>query len=178
MKTAFGSDAVYLYQNNLDSNPTNFNTQLATGAMWVTYVGHGSGTTWPSFGTTYTIPDIKNLRNAGTVKPIWIDVACLNGALEPGAAGANLTTAMDPSGAATGVTAYVGGTVLVSWNPPAIFARGVAFKLADMVAPTLGDAIQAGQRYLTENVSNLQDIQSNQRWYHLQGDPSLRLRMR
>ena len=135
---------------------------------------HGSGVDWPSFGTTYGIPAIQQLRNSAAVKPVWIDVACLNGGLEPGAAGANLTTAVDPNGNATGVTAYVGGTVLVSWHPPAIFARGVAFKLADMLAPTLGDAIQAGQRYLTENTSNLQDIQSNQRWYHLQGDPSMR----
>lgn len=146
--------------------------------MWVTYIGHGSGTDWPSFGTTYNIPAIRELRNAGAVKPVWIDVACLNGGLEPGAAGASLVSAVDPSGAGTGVSAYVGGTVLISWHPPAIFARGVAFQLASMPNPTLGDAIQAGQRYLTENFSDQLEIASNQRWYHLQGDPSLRLRLK
>jgi hypothetical protein len=177
LKSAFGSEPVYLFQNNPDSNPTSFNGQLATGAMWVTYIGHGSGTDWPSFGTTYGIPNIQALRNASAVKPVWIDVACLNGTLEPSAAGAHLTADADPSGAPIGVTAYVGGTVLVSWHPPALFARGIAFQLADMVHPILGEAIQAGQRYLTEQTSNVQDIQSNQRWYHLQGDPSLRLRL-
>lgn len=178
LKAAFGANAIYLYQSSADSNPANFNNQLAGGAMWVTYVGHGSGTSWPSFGQTYSVANVQQLRNANAVKPVWIDVACLNGALENGAAGASLTVATDPGGHATGVTAYLGGTVLVSWHPPAIFARGVAFKVAEMVSPVLGDAIQAGQRYLTENTSNLFDIQSNQRWYHLQGDPSLRLRLK
>ncbi len=175
---AMGSESVYLYQNNADSNPANFNKQMASGAMWMTYIGHGSGLSWPSFGQTYGISDILAMRNAGSVKPIWIDVACLNGSLESGAAGSQLTNEVDPGGNSIGVTAYYGGTVLVSWHPPAIFARGVAFKVTEMMQPTLGEAIQAGQRYLTENFSDLQEIASNQRWYHLQGDPSLRVRLK
>jgi len=178
MKTAFGTDPVYLFQNNPDSTADNFNAQMAQGAMWVTYIGHGSGIEWPSFGTSYTVPNAQAMRNAGAVKPVWIDVACLNGTLEPAAAGATLTASADPSGAPVGVTAYLGGTVLVSWHPPAIFARGVVFKMSQMVQPILGEAIQAGQRYLTENTSNVLDIASNQRWYHLQGDPSMRLRFK
>ncbi|MGZ3659113.1 MAG: C25 family cysteine peptidase [Bdellovibrionota bacterium] len=178
LKTVLGTDPVYLFQGNPDSTADNFNAQMAQGAMWVTYIGHGSGIEWPSFGTSYTIPNVQAMRNAGAVKPVWIDVACLNGTLEPAAAGASLTASADPSGAPIGVTAYLGGTVLVSWHPPAIFARGVAFKMSEMVQPILGEAIQAGQRYLTENSSNLLDIASNQRWYHLQGDPSMRLRLK
>ncbi len=177
-KAAFGTEKIYLFENNADSTPAYFNNQLAGGAMWVTYLGHGSGTSWPSFGQTYSVSDIANLRNANAVKPVWIDVACLNGALEADKAGAHLTGDADPSGEPIGVTAYYGGTVLISWHPPAIFARGVAFQLADMARPVLGEALQAGQRYLTENTSNLNDIASNQRWYHLQGDPSLRLRLK
>ena len=175
---SFGTDPVTFFQSNADSTPANFNQQLSSGAMWVTYVGHGSGIDWPSFGSPYGLSDIGLIRNANAVKPVWIDVACLNGNLESGAAGAALTSATDPSGAPTGVTAYLGGTVLVSWDPPAIFARGVAFEMAGMVQPILGEVIQAGQRYLTENTSNAFDIASNQRWYHLQGDPSMRLRLK
>jgi hypothetical protein len=178
LHATYGTEPVTLFQGNADSTPTNFNQQLAGGAMWVTYVGHGSGIDWPSFGTPYELSDIALIRNAEVVKPVWIDVACLNGTLEPGAAGATLTSAADSSGAPTGVTAYLGGTVLVSWDPPAIFARGVAFEMAGMVQPILGEVIQAGQRYLTENTSNALDIASNQRWYHLQGDPSMRLRLK
>ncbi|HEY8278209.1 MAG TPA: C25 family cysteine peptidase [Bdellovibrionota bacterium] len=177
-KSVFRSDSIYLFQNNADSTPANFNSQLGTGAAWVTYVGHGSGNSWPSFGQPYTVANIQNLKNSGSVKPVWIDVACLNGALESEKAGAQLASVADSAGNGAGVTAYYGGTVLVSWHPPAIFARGVAFKVSEMVRPVLGEAIQAGQRYLTENTSNLQDIASNQRWYHLQGDPSLRLRLK
>lgn len=175
---AFGAQSVYLFENNADSNPTNFNAQLGTGAMWVTYLGHGSGQSWPSFGKTYSVSDTKNIRNASAVKPVWIDVACLNGALESTEGGANLTANVDPSGEPVGVVAYYGGTVVISWHPPAILARGLAYKMADMVRPVLGEALQAGHRYLTENISDADEILSNQRWYHLQGDPSLRVRLK
>lgn len=178
LTSAFGASSVYFYQDNADSNPATFNGALNAGAMWVTYLGHGSGTDWPSFGSSYGLAGIAAMRNNSAVKPIWIDVACLNGILRPANAGSHLMGDADPDGAPIGTAAYLGGTVLVSWHPPAIFARGVAFKMAEMVSPVLGEAIQAGQKYLTENNSNVNDIASNQRWYHLQGDPSMRLRFK
>jgi hypothetical protein len=176
--SVLNSNSIYLYEKNADSNPANFNNQLAGGAFWITYIGHGSGTSWPSFGQAYSVSDIPAQRNSAAVKPVWIDVACLNGTLEGGAAGARLANAADPGGNPTGVTAYYGGTVLISWHPPAIFARGVAFKASEMLRPLLGETLQAGQRYLSENFSDLNEIASNQRWYHLQGDPSLRVRLK
>ena len=175
---AFGASSVYFYQDNADSNPTAFNAALNAGAMWVTYLGHGSGTDWPSFGSSYAVSHIAQMRNAASVKPVWIDVACLNGILRPANAGAHLMGDADPEGAPIGTAGYLGGTVLVSWHPPAIFARGVAFSVAGMVSPVLGEALQAGQKYLSENHSGVADIASNQRWYHLQGDPSMRLRFK
>jgi len=153
-----------------------FNAALNEGAWWVTYLGHGDGTSWSSFGATYAVPHIAQIRNAASVKPVWIDVACLNGILLPQNAGAHLMGDADPSGAPIGTTAYYGGTVLISWHPPAIFSRGVAYHVAATQNGTLGEALQAGQRYLTENHSGVTDIASNQRWYHLQGDPSMRVR--
>jgi len=173
-----GSQSIYFYQNNADSTPAAFNAALDTGAWWVTYLGHGSGTDWPSFGSTYSVQHIAQLRNAAAVKPVWIDVACLNGILRPANAGAHLMGDVDPSGSPIGTTAYYGGTVLVSWHPPAIFARGVGFHVAATQNAILGEALQAGQKYLTENTSGVNDIASNQRWYHLQGDPSMRLRVK
>lgn len=177
-KADLGTESVYFYQDNADSNPNAFNAALNTGAWWVTYLGHGSGTDWPSFGSSYAVPHIAQIRNASAVKPVWIDVACLNGILHPSNAGAHLMGDADPDGAPIGTSAYFGGTVLVSWHPPAIFSRGVAFHVASTQNAILGDALQAGQKYLTENHSGLNDIASNQRWYHLQGDPSMRLRVK
>ena len=174
----YGASSVYFYQDNTDSNPSGFNGAMNSGAMWVTYLGHGSGTDWPSFGTSYGVSHIAQMRNAAAVKPVWIDVACLNGILRPANAGAHLMGDADPDGSPIGTAGYLGGTVLISWHPPAIFARGVAFNLASTLSPVLGEAIQAGQKYLTENHSGVNDIASNQRWYHLQGDPSMKLRFK
>ncbi len=174
----YGARSVYFHQNASDSNPNGFNAAMNSGSMWVTYLGHGSGTDWPSFGSNYGVSHISQMRNASAVKPVWIDVACLNGILRPANAGAHLMGDADPSGAPIGTAAYLGGTVLISWHPPAIFARGVAYSLAATPSPVLGEVLQAGQKYLSENHSGANDIASNQRWYHLQGDPSMRLRLR
>jgi hypothetical protein len=176
--SSLGTSSVYFYENNADSNPTAFNEALNVGAWWVTYLGHGSGWDWPSFGTTYGLADIARIRNSPSVKPVWIDVACLNGILRPTYAGAHLMGDQDENSNPIGTAAYYGGTVLISWHPPAIFARGLGYHVAASLRPTLGEAIQAGQRYLTENYSGVEELASTQRWYHLQGDPSMRLRVK
>lgn len=175
---SLGTQSLYFYQNNADSNPASFNEALNAGAWWVTYLGHGSGTSWSSFGSTYAVNHIAQLRNSQAVKPVWIDVACLNGILSPDKAGAHLMGDADPAGDPIGTAAYYGGTVLISWHPPAIFARGLGFHVASTLNPVLGEALQAGQKYLADNHTGLTDIASNQRWYHLQGDPSMRLRIK
>lgn len=160
------------------STPSVFNSTLAGGAMWAVYLGHGSGTSWPSFGQQYSVKDIKNMNNASAVKPIWIDVACQNGGLATGYAGERLSNETDSGGNPIGTTAYYGGTVNISWHPPAILARGITYRMIDEPKPILASVIQMGHAYLAEQISDVKEIRSNQIWYHLQGDPSLQLNLK
>lgn len=175
----FQTQFLHFAENDkVNSNPKMFNNALNGGAMYAVYVGHGSGTSWPSFGDEYTVRDIKNLQNAGAVKPVWIDVACQNGRLEPGMAGERMSNEVDSTGAPIGTTAYYGGSVNISWHPPAVLARGITMKMAEQDTPILGAAIQMGHAYLAEQISDVKEIRSQQIWYHLQGDPSMRLHLK
>lgn len=173
-KTVAGDEIVHLYQNDrVNSNPTFLNANLNKGAAWITYVGHGSGTSWPSMNTSYSVNNIRQLNNKNVVKPIVIDVACQNGRLISGNLG---TTFMKVDSASDfGAVAYYGGSVNISWHPPAIMARGIAFEQLDKKIHHLGEALLAGQMYLAANWNNQEQVIDNFEWYHLQGDPGLNI---
>jgi hypothetical protein len=79
------------------------------------------------------------------------------------------------SASAFGAVAYYGGSVNISWHPPAIMARGIAFEQLDKKFHHLGEALLAGQMYLAANWNNQEQVIDNFEWYHLQGDPGLNL---
>jgi hypothetical protein len=179
IQNKFSTSFTHLYQNDPNSNASYFNARMDEGAMWVTYLGHGSGTSWSSFNRTYSVSDMKNLRNSRVVKPLWMDVACQNGGLSTSHAGATLLHQASGSGEGLGVTAFYGGTVNISWHPPAILARGMVFRMVEKAQiPVLGSIIQEGHVYLSENTTNKSDLSDNQRWYVLQGDPSMQVRLK
>lgn len=72
-----------------------------------------------------------------------------------------------------GAVAYYGGSVNISWHPPAIMAQGIAFEHMDKNFHYLGEALMAGQLYLAQKWNNKEDLVDNWEWFHLQGDPSL-----
>lgn len=165
--------STHLYQNDsINSNPTGLNEAFNKGAFWMTYLGHGSGTSWPSMYRTYSTTDIKNIANQDVVKPVIIDVACMNGNLNKNMLGVSLikgTTSAIPTGAA----AYYGGTVNISWHPPAVMAQGIIFEHMDKKFQYLGEALMAGQMYLATKWSKKDEVIDNMEWYHLQGDPGM-----
>ena len=168
-----GATELFLYQNDKKSNPTVLNQQFETGAFWMTYLGHGSGVSWPNFNVTYSMSDFAKVKNANSVKPVIIDVACMNGVLKESYLGA---ASMKVNGDAAGATAYFGGTVNISWHPPAVMARGIAIEHMAKRFNTIGEAILAGQMYLTANWANSEEVIDNFEWYHLQGDPGLKVK--
>lgn len=167
------SDIVHLWQNDAaKSNPTYFNAQANEGAGWITYLGHGSGSSWPSFNQSYSVTNIRQLNNKTVSKPIIIDVACQNGRLVSNYLG---TTFMRADGNSWGSVAYFGGSVNISWHPPAVMAQGIAFEHLAKKFNHLGEALLAGQLYLSGKWSNKNDVIDNYEWYHLQGDPGLNI---
>lgn len=170
----YSFETTHFQQDNSDSNPDELNRQLGIGAAWMFYVGHGSGYSWPSMYREYSVSDISDVQNKGQVKPIIIDVACMNGRVEEGYLGSTFSLVIDTD--SHGAAAYYGGTVNISWHPPAIMAQGIAFNHKDNNYNYLGEAILSGQLYLVEKHSSKNDVQDNFEWYVLQGDPSLNIK--
>ncbi len=167
--------ATHFYENDPKSNPKELNTKLAEGAVWLTYLGHGSGTSWPSMYSEYFVKDIAATNNKDAVKPIIIDVACQNGRLISGNLGALFMSTQSTQSNSYGAAAYYGGTVDISWHPPAVMAQGIAFEHIDKNFKHLGEALLAGQLYLATKWNNHSQVVDNLEWYHLQGDPGMNI---
>lgn len=175
LDSALGMAPAYYLQNNMDSTPANVNATLSKGVSWVNYIGHGSGTAWPSQKQSYNSSDIKNINSAGKVKPIIIDVACMNGNFTYGTGKLGVTFMNEVNnGQPTGAVAYYGGSVNISWHPPAIMAVGLNRLVAEKKVERLGEALLAGQMFLAKNHSAVSQVTENMVWYHLFGDPSLK----
>lgn len=169
-KSVLGVEATHFYQDDANSNPQDLNAAFSAGAFWLTYLGHGSGQDWASMGTWYNISDVSGMRNVNQVKPVVIDVACMNGVIEEGYLGSTL---MNVNGESAGVAAYYGGTVNISWHPPAVMAQGIASEHLSKKFKHIGEALFAGQLYLAAKWNNKNDVIDNFEWYHLQGDPGM-----
>lgn len=174
-KETLGVSVAHFHQNDsVNSKPTVLNTAFDNGAFWLTYLGHGSGSSWPSMNQSYSISNINQIRNNPVVKPIIIDVACQNGRLMSNYLG---TTFMKTETSALqntlGAAAYFGGSVNISWHPPAVMARGIAYEHLSKKFHHLGEALLAGHLYLAANWNNQEQVIDNFEWYHLQGDPGM-----
>jgi hypothetical protein len=154
----------------------NLKAALAEGRSWITYIGHGSGTSWPSTNDEFSIADIESLENVGKL-PVIVDVACQNGSYDDrncfGETWMNVGTTERPLGA----VAYYGASVNTSWHPPAIMARGVAIRHYASSTFSFGGSCLAGQLYLAEQMGATDsDVTDNFTWFNLFGDPSLTMR--
>lgn len=171
-----GAKVTHLYQDDTASTPKTLNSKFSKGSLWLTYLGHGSGTEWPSMYQSYNTTHIPQMANMTVVKPIVIDVACMNGKLIPNYLGSTFLSTKMNNGTAFGAVAYYGGSVNISWHPPAVMAQGIAFEHLEKNFNHLGEALLAGQIYLSKNWSSPEDVVDNFEWYHLQGDPGLNIK--
>jgi hypothetical protein len=176
MKEKFNWKSTEFFQENDNSTPENVSTRFDVGSIWLNYIGHGSGFAWPSlYGEDFTTGHINNL-DSGAVKPVIIDVACQNGRFSnEGRMGESFIRATDGRSPA-GAVAYYGGSVDISWDPPAVMAIGVGKALSENNNRRLIDVLWEGQLYLLENYDDRQGALENFVWYHLQGDPLLNLK--
>lgn len=172
-----GSTIVHLHQNDaVNSKPAVLNSHFDSGAAWLTYLGHGSGSSWPSMNQSYSTTHINQLNNKSVVKPIIIDVACQNGRLVSSYLGSQFMKVDSlANNSPFGAVAYYGGSVNISWHPPAVMAQGIAFEHLAKKYNHLGEALLAGQLYLASKWTKKEEVIDNMEWYHLQGDPGLNI---
>lgn len=173
-ESVLGVEAIHFAQDDKNSNPEVINNTLNDGAFWLTYMGHGSGTSWGNTNVDYNIRSVAELRNSDAVKVTIIDVACMNGVVREGYLGSTFLKASEETGA-MGAVAYYGGTVNISWHPPAVMAQGIASEHLSKNFKHLGEALLAGQIYLASKWSSSKDVIDNFEWYHLQGDPGMKI---
>lgn len=167
----------YFFQKDPQAQVSQINTALNRGAYWLNYIGHGSGVSWPSIHQgEYLSSDIYQIK-PGAVKPVIIDVACQNGRFnEEGRLGETFMNAQ-ASGEPVGALSYFGGSVDISWDPPAIMAVGIGESMGkNRNSYSLFGHILQGQNHLLQNYSTIESIVENHVWYHLLGDPSLKMR--
>ncbi len=162
-------------QGDGTATSSNINSALNEGRSWLTYVGHGSITSWGSTNDTYDVNTIDQLSN-GYKMPIIIDVACENGHYDGNDCFAEKWMRAGSVGSPKGAVGIYAGTVSVSWDPPAIMAKGVAIRHYDDPEFTFGGSCIAGQLYLEANWNNQDEVVDNMEWYTIFGDPSMFMR--
>lgn len=179
LSTNYKTKITHFYQSDIESNSKNINAAFSRGAHWLTYMGHGDGKSWPSTYDWYSVDDIKSMNNQNVAQPIVIDVACENGKLNQGFFGDRMVNEAKSDylfkrrNTSIGAAVYYGGSVFISWHPPAIMAQGMVQEQVSQKLNKIGDIILAGHLHLMKNYSDLEGVRDNFKWYHLFGDPSL-----
>ncbi|MBN2432690.1 MAG: hypothetical protein JXQ27_14535, partial [Acidobacteria bacterium] len=162
------------FQGDNTATAANINAGLNDGRTWLTYIGHGSGTSWGSTNTYYGLDTISQLAN-GYRLPILVDVACMNGQFDgSGECFGERWMRADPALVTPkGAVGYLGGSVSISWDPPAIMAQGIARHHFEDPVYTFGGSYWAGQLHLLAENGSGSDTVDNFEWFILFGDPSL-----
>jgi hypothetical protein len=172
LKTGFGTEASHFHQDSSTSKPKFINEAFNKGAGFLVYMGHGSGKAWASTGQDYDVASIKEMDNARELKPLIIDVACQNGILKKGYFGETFMNAVNAQNEAIGAAMYYGGSVNISWHPPAIMAQGLVKQTIAQNLDKVGDILLAGHLHLLENYTDKEAVRDNFEWFHLFGEPS------
>jgi len=170
------SDVDQFYEGRGTATGANISRAINEGRSWLTYIGHGSGTSWGSVNDSFGTSTIKRLQNSNRL-PVIIDVACQNGDyVGIGTSFGEAWMKHKINGDDAGAVGYYGGSVNVSWDPPAIMSQGIAKYHFEKPVHNLGGSMLAGQIYLTEQMGINDSTIDNLEWYNLFGDPSLVMR--
>jgi len=176
---SIGWNSTRVYQGNRTHQNSDIAKAFDAGLGWVNYIGHGSGYSWISVRDkefdSKQIADLKS--NAERLYPVVLDVACQNGRLSgDGRLGETFLKSKDHSQNPIGAVAFYGGTVDISWHPPAVMAVGINQIYKNLKQQDLGTVFFEGQLHLIKNWRNLSEAVENWRWYTLSGDPSMKLK--
>ncbi len=174
LQASFGHEISEVFQAHAHSGAEYLVEKIELGTDLLNYIGHGSGYSWPSvYGREFDLNDVAQ-TTSGAGHFVLIDVACQNGRFSSdGRLGVNFMN-HQVSGVAAGTVAYYGGSVDISWHPPAVMAVAINQNMAQDPSATLGEYLLRGQLELIETYDDLESALENLTWYHLQGVPTLK----
>ena len=163
----------HFFQAEDNATIDNISSAINTGRTWLAYWGHGSGTAWGNTnGGYFSNSDVDQLNNQDR-QPVLIDVACLNAAWGTLARPFGKAWVTQKNG---GAVAFYGGSVSISWHPPALMSVGIAKYHFEKPVHSIGGSVMAGQMYLVEKMGTGNNVMDNIKWYNLFGDPSMLIR--
>lgn len=163
------------YEGDDNATVKNITEALSEGRSWISYFGHGTGTSWASTNDMFNNAAVAKQTNVGKL-PVIIDVACQNASwVKIAKCFGKAWVTQESEGAPAGAVAFYGGSVNISWHPPAIMSVGVAKAHFENGVNTLGAAVLGGQLYLLEQKGKSEDTIDNLRWYNLFGDPMMQI---
>jgi hypothetical protein len=176
LKAGTYTDMDSFFQGEMTAKTENIQEALKAGRSWISYFGHGSGTSWGSVNDTFSVNEIAKVENSGKL-PVLIDVACLNASwMNINRCFGKAWMTQKNGASAVGTVAYYGGSVSISWHPPAVMSVGIAKRHFENSVRTIGSSVMSGQLYLVEQMGTGAKVIDNIKWYNLFGDPSLEVK--
>lgn len=175
---SIGWSSTKVFQADRNHQNSDIAKAFNNGLGWVNYIGHGSGYSWISVrDREFESKQISEIKyQQGQATPVIVDVACQNGRLSgDGRLGETFLKSKDQNNNPIGAVAFYGGTVDISWHPPAVMAVGINQIYQKLNQQDLGTLLFEGQLHLIKNWRNLSEAVENWRWYTLSGDPTLSL---
>ena len=177
VQDAAGYDTAKLYKSLGNDTAANVSSSINEGLGWVTYLGHGSGTSWATTTPPYSNSHIVQLENTGML-PVIMDVSCSNGGFDGGGgdcfAEAWLKTG-EPGDLRAAIGSYSSSTP-AAWDEPAEMAVGFAKAILEDDISRYGEACLAARGYMMDVLPGYGSIEEVCHQYVIFGDPSLQLR--
>ncbi len=177
MQDAAGYDTAKLYNSMGNDTAVNVSSAINEGLGWVTYLGHGSGTSWATTTPPYSNSHISQLQNQDML-PVIMDVSCSNGGFDS-AGGDCFAEAWLKTGEPGDLRAAIGSyssSTPAAWDEPAEMAIGFAKAILEEDISRYGEACLFARGYMMDALPGYGSIDEVCHQYVIFGDPSLQIR--
>jgi len=166
------------YNSTGNDTVSNISAAIDQGRGWVTYLGHGSGTSWSTTSPEYSVNHINQLVNVDKLTTV-IDVSCSNGGFDVhGSCFAEAWMRANDGGKPTGAVAIYSASTPASWDEPAEMAVGVVKALTKDGVHRWGDLCFSGRAYMMDVLGTGGSVPETCDQYIVFGDASLMVRSR
>ncbi len=167
-----------LYASNGANTVSKVSSALNEGRGWVTYLGHGSGTSWLSTVPEFSVSHVEQLKNASKL-PFVVDISCDNGAFDQyDTCFAEAWMRASKDGQPTGAVAMYSASTPAYWDEPGEMAIGMTKAFLQEGLHRWGEVALAGRTYLAQVWGLTDTVQETFEQYILFGDASMLLRSR
>ncbi len=168
-----GYDTSKLYNSMGNDTAANVSSSINEGLGWVTYLGHGSGTSWATTSPPFSNSHILQLDNIDML-PVIMDVSCSNGGFDGG--GGDCFAETGESGELRAAIGSYSASTPAAWDEPAEMAIGFAKAILEEDISRYGEACLFARGYMMDVLPGYGSIEEVSHQYVIFGDPSLQLR--